>query len=52
VALQGAEFGVRVNSISPGGVDTPILEAVPRDHLLNMVAASQLMPRIIQPEEV
>ena len=51
-ALQGAEFGVRVNSVSPGAVDTPILEVVPREQLLPVVAAAQLMPGITQPEEV
>lgn len=50
--LQGAESGVRVNSVAPGPVDTPILEVIPREQLLHLVEASQLLSRITQPEEV
>lgn len=49
--LQGAEFGVRVNSVAPGPVDTPLLGGVPREQLTRSVETSQLIGRIAQPEE-
>lgn len=51
--LQGAEFGIRVNSVAPGPVDTSLFRsAFPPEHLQPVVEASQLIARTTQPEEV
>eukprot|EP00904_Undaria_pinnatifida_P012051 jgi/Undpi1/7977/HiC_scaffold_24.g10449.m1 len=51
-AIEGAEFGVRVNSVAPGHVDTPIVAPVPREELMRNIEASQLIGRLMQPEEI
>lgn len=43
---------MRVNSVAPGAVETPLLSAVPHEHLVKNAEISQLIGRIIQPEEV
>lgn len=50
--MQGAEFGVRVNSVAPGHVDTPMVAAAPREDLIRSIEGTQLIGRIMQPEEV
>ncbi|GAB3607019.1 SDR family oxidoreductase [Conyzicola nivalis] len=47
-ALWWVEQGVRVNSVHPGFIDTPILEGAPRE----VLAATVPMKRLGQPEEI
>jgi 3alpha(or 20beta)-hydroxysteroid dehydrogenase len=52
-ALELGRYGIRVNSVHPGGVDTPMLaqdefEAIDQD----AVFGAQPIPRIGQPEEI
>lgn len=52
-AIELGQYGIRVNSVHPGGVDTPMLGG---DELGHMAAADpfrdQPIPRISQPEEI
>ena len=43
---------MRVNSVAPGPVDTPLVEGKPRQQITRLVEATQLIGRIAQPEEV
>lgn len=52
LACKGAASGVRVNSIVPGIVETPLAGEVPHDILAGMTGMTQLIARPIQPEEV
>lgn len=49
---QGAASGVRVNSVSPGHVETPIYGEMPRETLVAVTGTTQLIARPIKPEEV
>jgi 3alpha(or 20beta)-hydroxysteroid dehydrogenase len=51
-ALELAPLGIRVNSIHPGVVRTPILEVAPGLDLASMVAPSVPMHRVAEPEEI
>ncbi len=49
---QGAASGVRVNSVVPGHVETPIYGEMPRDMLVGITGTTQLFGRPIESEEV
>ena len=52
-ALELGQYGIRVNSVHPGGVDTPMLEQDDFEVVdQNAVFAAQPIPRIGQPEEI
>lgn len=46
-----ARFGIRVNAIAPGWVETPILDPLP-DKLRDMMVSTVPLGRIGQPEEI
>lgn len=51
VALEMARFGIRINCIAPGWIETPILDNLPdkwRDNLVNVTP----LGRLGQPEEI
>lgn len=50
-ALESSAKGIRVNSVGPGYVETPILSAVP-DEMIKAAASLHPIGRIGQPEEV
>lgn len=50
--VQGAASGVRVNSVSPGHVETPIYGDMPVEMLTAISKTTQLIGRPIQPDEV
>ena len=58
VARESSRFGVRVNAVAPGPVDTPLLNAAPvelgeiGERLRQGMIDATLMRRIGQPEEV
>jgi NAD(P)-dependent dehydrogenase (short-subunit alcohol dehydrogenase family) len=57
VACELAEFGIRCNAICPGGIDTPMAEAVvasfpDRDEALSRLTGRQLFKRFATPDEI
>eukprot|EP00903_Cladosiphon_okamuranus_P015715 g14507.t1 len=51
-AIEGAASNVRVNSVAPGHVDTPIYGEMPHDALVGITGTTQLIARPIQSEEI
>ena len=52
-ALELGQYGIRVNSVHPGGVDTPMLGGAELGHMAaKNPFADQPIPRIGQPEEI
>eukprot|EP00752_Nemacystus_decipiens_P011779 g10451.t1 len=51
-AIEGAASGVRVNSVTPGHVETPIYGEMPRDMLVGITGATQLLARPIESDEI
>jgi 3alpha(or 20beta)-hydroxysteroid dehydrogenase len=52
-ALEFGQYGIRVNSVHPGGVDTPMLQSDELGSVDQSVSfASQPIPRISQPIEI
>eukprot|EP00752_Nemacystus_decipiens_P011774 g10447.t1 len=51
-AIEGAASGVRVNSVAPGHVETPIYGEIPHDTLVGITGTTQLIARPIQSEEI
>lgn len=49
---KGSPTGVRVNSVAPGHVETPIYGGMPVEMLEGMTKTSQLLGRPIQADEV
>lgn len=52
VAADVAEYGIRVNSVHPGAIKTPMLELESNRELTEQVKASVPLKRIAEPEEI
>jgi 3-oxoacyl-[acyl-carrier protein] reductase len=51
VALEGARHGITANAVAPGGVDTPMLRAIPDQQLEKLLARIPL-GRLAEPAEI
>ena len=51
IAMENARYGITVNAIAPGPIETPMLRRMP-PKAVELVTASTLLRRLGQPEEV
>src|SRR6185295_16953299 len=51
IAMENARYGITVNAIAPGPIETPMLQRMPTK-AVDIVLASTLLRRLGRPEEV
>jgi 3-oxoacyl-[acyl-carrier protein] reductase len=51
VALEGARYGITANAVAPGGVDTPMLRAIP-EHMLEKLLERIPLGRLADVSEI
>jgi 2-hydroxycyclohexanecarboxyl-CoA dehydrogenase len=51
IAMENARYGITVNAVAPGPIETPMLRRMP-EKAVDIITASTLLRRLGQPEEV